>query len=95
MARFYGKIGFAVTGETRPGVWMNTIVERPYFGTLNRVVARDQSADKVNNDLVFNIKYVKFMGAKWNVSAVQMQRPRLILNMGDVYKEEEDHGGQT
>lgn len=112
MARFYGKIGFAVAGETRPGVWMNTIVERPYFGTLNRVVARDQSADKVNNDLVFNneisiaadsyayahyseIKYVKFMGAKWNVSAVQMQRPRLILNMGDVYKEEEDHGGQT
>ena len=105
MARFYGKIGFAVAEETRPGVWMDTITERPYFGTLSRVVAREQPANKVNDDLVFNneisivadsyayahyseIKYVIFMGAKWRVSAVQMQRPRLILNIGEVYKEE-------
>lgn len=107
MARFYGKIGFAVPGEVRPGVWMDTIVERPYFGTSNRVIAREESTSKVNDNLVLNneisvmadsyayahyseIKYVIFMGVKWKVSAIQMQRPRLILNIGDVYNENKE-----
>lgn len=31
------------------------------------------------------IKYVEFMGAKWKVTSVDPQRPRLILNVGGVY----------
>lgn len=31
------------------------------------------------------IKYVKWMGTKWKVSSVELQRPRLILSIGGVY----------
>lgn len=31
------------------------------------------------------IKYVEFEGAKWRVTSVQVQRPRLILVMGGEY----------
>ena len=28
MAKFYGDIGFAIQEETKPGVWVNTILPR-------------------------------------------------------------------
>lgn len=31
------------------------------------------------------IRYVEFMGQLWNVTAVEVQRPRLILSVGGVY----------
>lgn len=31
------------------------------------------------------IKYIEFMGALWNVSSIEVQRPRLIITMGGVY----------
>ena len=34
-----------------------------------------------------NIKYIEFMGAKWKVNSIEIQRPRLILTMGGVYNE--------
>lgn len=33
------------------------------------------------------IRYVTFMGAKWKVSNVEVQYPRLILTIGGVYHE--------
>ena len=33
-----------------------------------------------------NITYVEIMGSKWKVSDVEVQRPRLILTVGGVYK---------
>ena len=33
------------------------------------------------------IRYVTVKGQKWKVSDVEVQRPRLILSMGDVYTE--------
>jgi len=34
----------------------------------------------------FNIRYVKYMGAKWKVSSVDAtQRPRMILTTGGLY----------
>lgn len=32
-----------------------------------------------------HIRYVVWMGARWKVSSVDVQRPRLILSMGGVY----------
>ena len=34
-----------------------------------------------------NIKYIEFMGAKWKVNSIEIQRPRLILTMGGFYNE--------
>lgn len=31
------------------------------------------------------IKYVTFMGTRWSVNSVEIQRPRLILSVGGVY----------
>ena len=37
MAKFYGVIGYAVTEETKPGVWAEKIIERMYYGDLTPV----------------------------------------------------------
>lgn len=51
MAKFYGKIGFADTVETSPGVWTEKIVERNYFGDIIRNTRRLQSSDQLNDDI--------------------------------------------
>lgn len=51
MAKWFGKIGYAKTVETTPGVWMEEIVDRNYYGDLIRNTRRLQSADKVNDDI--------------------------------------------
>lgn len=51
MAKFYGAIGFAESVETRPGVHMEQIVERKYFGDLIRNTRRLQSADQLNDNI--------------------------------------------
>lgn len=33
-----------------------------------------------------NMAYVEIMGSKWKISDVEVQRPRLILTVGGVYK---------
>lgn len=51
MAKFYGPIGYAVTKETRPGVWEEQITERNYYGDVIRNTRRLQSSDQVNDDI--------------------------------------------
>lgn len=36
-----------------------------------------------------NMRYVKFMGAAWEVKSVEIQYPRLILTLGGVYNGEQ------
>ena len=54
MAKYYGKIGFAVVEETKPGVWKEIITERDYFGDLIRNTRRLQSANQVNDDITIS-----------------------------------------
>ena len=54
MAKYCGKIGFAETAETSPGVWEETIVERKYFGDVLQNTKRNQTADKVNVDIMIS-----------------------------------------
>lgn len=52
MAKWFGKIGFAETVETEPGVWKNQITTHEYYGDLIRNSRRLQTtADKVNDDI--------------------------------------------
>ena len=32
-----------------------------------------------------NMRYIRFMGAKWKISSVDVQRPRLVLSIGGLY----------
>lgn len=51
MAKWFGKIGFAVSTEKNPGVWVEEIVTREYYGEVNRNSRRLQSADQVNDTI--------------------------------------------
>lgn len=54
MAKWFGKIGYAVTSETRPGIWEEVIVERNYYGDITRNSRRLQAASQVNDDININ-----------------------------------------
>lgn len=102
MAKWFGKIGFAETKETTPGVWEEQITEREYFGDLTRNTRRLQSSENLNDNITVDneisivadpfanqnfhaMRYVEFMGTKWKVSTVEVQYPRLLLSLGDIY----------
>lgn len=51
MAKFYGKVGYGISKETAPGVWVDEIVERSYYGELVRNTRKMQMSDKVIDDI--------------------------------------------
>ena len=102
MAKFFGKIGYAETIETTPGVWEEKITEREYFGDLIRNTRSLQSGEQLNDDInisneisivadpfayenFHSMRYVEFMNAKWKISSIEVQYPRLILSVGGLY----------
>jgi hypothetical protein len=42
-------------------------------------------ADAYANEHFFAIRYVEWAGALWTVSSVEVQSPRLLLTLGEVY----------
>lgn len=42
-------------------------------------------ADPYANENFHHMRYVEFMGAKWKITNVEVQFPRLILTVGGVY----------
>lgn len=106
MAKFYGNVGYAITEETKPGVWMPRIVDKTYYGDLIKNSRRLENTSKVNDDVTLdnqisivadafayenfqNIRYVEYMGAKWKVTSIEVQHPRLVLTFGGVWNEQE------
>lgn len=102
MAKWFGKIGYAKTTETKPGVWKEQITEREYYGDLLRNSRRLQSSSALNDNVIIAneisiladpfayenfcaMRYAIFMDTKWKISNVEVQYPRLILTLGDVY----------
>lgn len=102
MSKWFGKIGYAITGETEPGVWEDTIVVRDYYGDLTSDRRKRQSSGNINDDINLanvisiiadpfaiencsHMAYAEIMGAKWKITEVEVQYPRLILTIGGVY----------
>lgn len=102
MAKWFGKVGYAETIETKPGVWKEEITVREYFGDLTRNTRRLQSSANLNDNITIAneisivadpfacqnfhaMRYAELMGTKWKISNVEVQYPRLILTLGDVY----------
>lgn len=48
MAKFYGKVGYAQTTETSPGIWTEGITEKYYYGDVLRNTRRFATEDKIN-----------------------------------------------
>ena len=51
MAKWYGKVGYAITAETEPGIWEDKIVERDYYGDL----LTDNRKRQTNNNVLDEI----------------------------------------
>lgn len=102
MSKWYGKIGYAVTAETEPGIWEPSIIEKNYFGDMISDRRKRQNSGDGNDNISLanvisiladpfayrncsDIAYVEIMGAKWKVSDVEVQYPRLMLTIGGVY----------
>ncbi len=52
MARFYGAVGYAGgTIEEKPGVFVENIVERNYYGDITRNTRQLREGESLNNDL--------------------------------------------
>ena len=51
MPKFCGNIGYAISKETTPGVWVEDIVERQYFGDVYRNTRKLQSGNQVNDSI--------------------------------------------
>lgn len=102
MAKYYGKVGYVPTVETKPGVWRPQLVEKSYYGDVLKLSSRWQSNEHVNDDISVGhrisivadayayqnfpyIKYVEWLGTRWNVTSVEVERPRIILLLGGVY----------
>lgn len=102
MARFFGRIGYGEPAETAPGVWVDAIVERSYYGDVIRNARNMREGENLNvnlsvqnaisivadayaNNHFFAIRYVEWAGALWTVTSVEVQSPRLLLRLGEVY----------
>jgi len=51
MAKFYGKIGYAIPMETSPGVWKDNKIEMNYRGDVILNQQRWQPSENVNDNL--------------------------------------------
>lgn len=105
MAKFFGMIGFANTEETSPGVWGGVVERPYYGDVLSRgmnVMSTEQVnkdisitnrisiiADPYAYKNFSAMRYIKFMNTAWSINSVDVQYPRLILNIGGI------HNGET
>lgn len=104
MAKYYGKIGYSLRQEAKPGVWEEIIVEKEFCGEQLNVRSKWQTSSHLNDNIditnqlsivadpfamqnFYNIRYIQYLGCKWKVTAIEIQRPRLILTVGGVYNE--------
>lgn len=52
MARYYGMVGFSAGSvETAPGVWVESIEERAYYGDVTRNNRRLQGGEYLNDNV--------------------------------------------
>ena len=51
MAKWYGKVGYAITNEVEPGVWENKITEREHYGDAISNRFNHQNNNNVNDGI--------------------------------------------
>lgn len=44
-------------------------------------------ADEYAESHMYAMKWIEWKGIKWKITSVEIERPRMILTIGDVYKE--------
>lgn len=107
MARWYGKVGYAITEDSGNGVWTENIVEKYYYGDVQKPrTSWQQNSNSINDNIRVTcqisiladpyayhyfvyMRWVEYMGQKWKIESVEnMEGPRLLLNVGGLYEEQ-------
>ena len=55
MSKYFGKIGYGVTEEIRPGVNEQKMTVKEYYGDIVRNIRRYENSGEVNDDLNINM----------------------------------------
>lgn len=103
MVKFSGLVGYGAQVETYPGVWETEDKEILMRGDLirqnaninNEPVNADINLKNrislIGNayafDNWFNMKWIELDGQKWKIQSVEVQRPRLIVEVGGVWND--------
>lgn len=85
----------------RSGIYDERITERIYYGDVIRNSRRLQQTNVISDlnisnqisivadpyafESFHNIVYAEFRGAKWNISDIEVEYPRLMLTLGGIY----------
>lgn len=106
MAKWHGRIGYAESVESAPGVWTSAYTEHVYDGDVIRGNSGwSANSDSTNDNLTVNsqisivadpfayqkfwsMKWIEYMGAKWEIKSVEPKYPRLLLTLGGVFNGE-------
>lgn len=54
MGKFYGAIGFGITQETTPGVWVNNFIEHNMYGDILKNVSKNVNTNQLNDDITIS-----------------------------------------
>lgn len=56
MGKYHGKIGYAVSSESSPGIWTDVITERTVFGDVFTNTKKTENPGQVNDNIVINVQ---------------------------------------
>lgn len=56
MNKFFGEIGYSITEEVQPSVWVPRIVKQNYFGDVVKDTRRRDSAEYFNDKLRLSVR---------------------------------------
>ena len=101
MSKCSGVIGYSLVVETQPGIWSETIIDKPYYGEVitdnrkydNNAINEDLNISNkisiVSNSFMLEnlamMKYLTFLKSKWKITSVEMKPPRIIITIGGLY----------
>lgn len=104
--KWYGKVGFAMTKEhdgiwedeivekKYTGDLLQNRVQFQNSGTINDNINLNNKISIIANKFAYDnfecIKYVEVLSKMWKVSSVEIQYPRLILNIGGLWNGEQE-----
>jgi len=78
-----------ITERNYSGDVLKNVIRTKSGETLNDNITVDNRlsiiADLFANENFQSMRYVKWMGALWKISSVEVIRPRLLLTIGGVY----------
>ena len=87
MAKWYGKIGFTVTEEIEPGMWVNNeLVTREYFGDVISNQWIRQNSGEVNDNIKISNQINDYYPREVTIGFDDVKFPKLKITKNSVFE---------